>query len=64
MISGNLFAAAKQLADSEIQLIKAIENSKANKKGIANAMSMTAKKSAKKSAKAFNVNMSRNLTRR
>ena len=55
VISGNLFAAAKQLADCEVQLIKAIENSKANRKGIANTMSMTAKKSGKKSAKAFNV---------
>ncbi|CAL7939697.1 unnamed protein product [Xylocopa violacea] len=56
VIRKDLFAAAKQLADSEIELIKTIENSKkTNNKNIKNTMSVTEKKSAKKSAKASNV---------
>ncbi|XP_053996185.1 histone deacetylase 6 isoform X2 [Hylaeus anthracinus] len=56
VISGNLFAAAKQLADSEIQLIKVIENSKStNNKSITSKMSMSVKKGAKKSAKTSSV---------
>ncbi|XP_076657244.1 histone deacetylase 6 isoform X2 [Halictus rubicundus] len=54
VISGNLFAAAKQLADSEIQLLKVIENSKKpNKKSNTNTMS--SRKGAKKSGKTSNV---------
>ncbi|XP_076621765.1 histone deacetylase 6 isoform X1 [Colletes latitarsis] len=56
VISGNLFAAAKQLADSEIQLIKAIENSKGkDNNSIIGNMSMSVKKSAKKSAKTSSI---------
>lgn len=59
VISGNLFAAVKQLADSEIQLLKVIENSKkVDNKNITNTMS--AKKGAKKSGKASNVNKNPN----
>lgn len=59
VISGNLFAAVKQLADSEIQLLKVIENSKTvDNKNITNTMS--AKKGAKKSGKASNVNKNLN----
>lgn len=58
MISGNLFTAAKQLADSEIQLIKAIENSKKiNNKSITSNMSVTHKKGTKKSIKVSNVSV-------
>nr|XP_031839084.1 histone deacetylase 6 isoform X2 [Nomia melanderi] len=60
VISGNLFAAVKQLADSEIQLLKVIENSKkVDNKNITNTMS--AKKGAKKSGKASNVRPSEAL---
>lgn len=56
VICKNLYSAVKQLADSEIELIKAIENSeKINNRNIKNTMSVTDKKSAKKSAKTFNV---------
>ncbi|CAK9827838.1 Histone deacetylase 6 [Anthophora retusa] len=56
VIKNDLFTAAKQLVDSEIKLIKTIENSKTiNKKNIKNTMSMTNKKCARKSPKAFNV---------
>ncbi|XP_076299749.1 histone deacetylase 6 isoform X1 [Lasioglossum baleicum] len=54
VISGNLFAAVKQLADSEIQLLKVIENSKRpNKKSSTSTMS--SRKVAKKSGKTSNV---------
>nr|XP_033334353.1 histone deacetylase 6 isoform X1 [Megalopta genalis] len=54
VISGNLFAAAKQLADSEIQLLKVIQNSKkANNKN--NTSTMSSGKSAKKSGETSNV---------
>lgn len=51
MICKDLFTAVKQLADSEIELIKTIENSKKtnNIKNIKNTMSTTDKKSVKKS---------------
>ncbi|XP_031365832.1 histone deacetylase 6 isoform X2 [Apis dorsata] len=57
MICKDLFTAVKQLADSEIELIKTIENSKKtnNIKNIKNTMSTTDKKSVKKSTKVFNV---------
>lgn len=55
MICKDLFAAVKQLADSEIQLIKTIENSK--NLNIKSIMSMADKKSAKKPEKVFNVNI-------
>nr|XP_012150675.1 PREDICTED: histone deacetylase 6 isoform X3 [Megachile rotundata] len=59
VISRNLFTAAKQLADSEIQLIKAIESSKKiNNKNITSNMSMTHKRDTKKSVKASNVRAS------
>lgn len=59
MICEDLFTAVKQLADSEIELIKTIENSKKinNIKNIKNTMSTTDKKSVKKSTKVFNVNI-------
>lgn len=58
MICKNLLTAVKQLADSEIELIKTINDSeKINTKNIKNTMSMTDKERLKKSAKPFNVSI-------
>ncbi|KAK9306620.1 hypothetical protein QLX08_002802 [Tetragonisca angustula] len=56
MTCKNLLTAVKQLADSEIELIKTIKDSeKINTKNIKNTMSVTDKERPKKSTKPFNV---------
>lgn len=58
MTCKNLLTAVKQLADSEIELIKTIKDSeKINTKNIKNTMSVTDKERLKKSAKPFNVSI-------
>ena len=58
MTCKNLLTAVKQLADSEIELIKTIKDSeKINTKNIKNTMSVTDKERPKKSTKPFNVSI-------
>lgn len=58
-VSSDLFTAAKQLADSEIELIKAIENSSVCQRSVTNMFASV--KKTKKSGKSRNVKKSRNI---